>query len=260
MYGSNLVLPRGGITTYQQAVDRFNSITPIRGRSTDTRPVAQRRNDNFTIRQLPKDGAIAIRLYHTDIIVYRPDGTIELEPYASRLTDDAVRHILRGAVTPSYTNPIGPVLWVAAEQKCYRIPDFAVLGPDLTLVAGSKPFTQYSLDKRNGAAALRQSGYKTFALWLKTQLKLGVDPRQGGRWSSGGHYSGEFIRSLSDPTRYLDLAKDMSGYVHVNRQLASLRTAIHKYAGTVVETEVPYVTNWRELDRIRASQRTWAGY
>jgi hypothetical protein len=254
MFGSNLALPRGGILSYEQALQKFNSIDPIRGRNIDVRPVAQRRNDNFTIRLSPKDESVIIRLYHTDIITYHKDGTIELEPYASKLTDDAVRGVLRGVVTPMYTNPVGPVLYT--KGKYYRIPEFATLDKDFNLISGSKPFTHYQMDKAKGAAALKQSGYKQFALWLNTQLRLGIDPIEGSYWQSF-YPSTEVIRSLDQPDYYHDIARGM-GKSDVNTQLTTLRRAVHKYYDTVIETELPFVEDWRQLNSIRASQRQWS--
>lgn len=254
MFGSNLVMPRGTLRSYQDAVNKFNSITPIRGRRDDVRPVAQRRNDNFTIRRL-NDDSIAIRLYQTDIITYRPDGTIELEPYSSVLTNDAVQFILRGAVAPQYIHPSGPVLWV--NRKGYRIPDFAVLSPDLELIAGSAPFTKRSLDRIRGPKVLKTSGYKSFALWIKTQIRLGIDPRQNTDRYGSSHFSNLTIGALDNPDYYPDIARGMSAYCDLDDQLAALRIAVHKYHDTVVEEEVAYVNNWRELEAIRRSQLVW---
>lgn len=256
MYGStNTVLPRGGILSYQQAVQKHDSIVPIRGRGTDTRPVAQRRNDNFTIRRLD-DGSVVIRLYSTDIVVYRPDGTIELEPYSSKLTNEAVMHIFRGAVRPRYDSPAGPVLWV--KRKGYRIPSMAVLGPDLDLIAGSEPFTKFSVDRSKAKvkAALAASGYSQFALWLKTQLRLGIDPRQGDMWvSKYNHISTAAIRSLSQPELYGDIAHRMSRYADPDTQLGQMRLAVYKCQDCIVETKLPYVEDWRDLNAVTSSQR-----
>jgi hypothetical protein len=254
MFGSNLALPRGGILSYEQALAKYNSIDPIRGRNIDVRPVAQRRNDNFTIRLNQADESVIIRLYQTDIITYHKDGTIELEPYGSKLTDDAVRGVLRGVVTPMYTNPVGPVLYT--RGKYYRIPRVATLDKDFNLVSGSAPFTHYQVDKAKGAAALKQSGYKQFAMWLNTQLRLGIDPREGSYW--GNFYpSTEVIRTLDQPEYYHDIARGMPR-TNVDDLLTNLRRAVHKYYDTIIETELPFVENWRHLNSIRASQRQWA--
>jgi hypothetical protein len=251
MYGSNLALPRGGILSYEQALAKYNSIVPIRGRNVDTRPVAQRRNDNFTIRMDHKD-RVLIRLYATDIVTYNPDGTIELEPYASKLTDDAVRGIFRGAVRPSYACPAGPVLWTGG--KYYHTPDFAALDKDLNLIAGSQPFTKYKIDRKASADACRTSGFDQFALWLRTQVRIGADPRQGGRWAD--QYIGMGVTScLDEVDRYQDIVRDWSAYADVEAQLAALRLKVQKNYGAVTETELPFVEGWKELASVVASKR-----
>lgn len=254
MYGAtNTVLPRGGILSYEQAVQKHDSIAPIRGRSTDVRPVAQRRNDNFTIRRLD-DGSIVIRLYSTDIVVYRPDGTIELEPYSSKLTNEAVTHIFRGAIRPQYDNAAGPVLWV--KSKGYRIPSMAVLDKDLNLIAGSEPFIKFSVDRSKAKAAITASGLNQFALWLKTQLRLGIDPRQGDMWMSQyTHVSTAAIRSLDQPELYGDIAHRMSRYADPDTQLGQMRLAVYKCQDCIVETKLPYVEDWRDLNAVVSSQR-----
>lgn len=253
MYGSYVVLPRGSILSYEQAVARHDSIKPIRGRSVDTRPLGRRSNDNLTIRRL-HDDSIAVRLYSTDIITYRPDGTIELEPYSSKLTDDAVRHILRGGVSAQYTSPVGPVLWV--KHKGYRIPDFAVLDRDLNLIAGSKPFTKYSVDRKLSNKAMQESGFNQFRLWLLTQLRLGIDPRQGDRWS-GQYISDNVVRCLDQPSCYTDIVREWSAHRNVSDQLRSLRLAVQKYYGCVTEVELAYVNDWKELASVQSSHRKY---
>ena len=250
MYRSNLILPRCGILSYEDAVQKHDSIAPIRGRSTDVRPLAKRRNDNLTIRRL-HDSSIAVRLYHTDIVVYRPDGTIELEPYGSMLTNDAVRTILGRAVTPQYTHPAGPVLWV--KSKGYRIPDHAVLDKDLNLISGSAPFTLYRVDKTKARQAAQTSGFNQFSLWLKTQLRIGIDPRQGARWG-GLDITTSMVRSLDEPDRYGDIVRDWPAYQHINDQLLRLRREVYRYYDCITEAELPFVEDWRELQSVRSSQ------
>ena len=50
------------IYSYEQAHDKWASITPIRGRSTDVRPLFRRSNDNAIVHKT-RDGGIAFRLY-----------------------------------------------------------------------------------------------------------------------------------------------------------------------------------------------------
>lgn len=252
MFGSNIVLPRGGITSYEQALAKYDSIAPIRGRSTDMRPLGQRRNDNLTIRKLD-NGSVAIRLYHTDIITYHDDGTIDLEPYASRLTDDIVRSVLRGAVTPQYTHYAGPVLWV--KNKGYRIPDFATLDKDLKIIAGTKPFTRYNVNRKKANAACAK-GFDQFKLWVQTQVRLGIDPRQGERWGTVS-LSNMALACLDEPDRYADIARGMSTYVTVDSHLDAIRRQVLTYHDCIEETEVAYVTAYKQLTAIQSSKKRW---
>lgn len=255
MFGTNTVLPRGGILSYEQAVAKHDSIKPIRGRSTDTRPLGRRSNDNLTIRRLD-DNSIAVRLYSTDIITYRPDGTIELEPYDSRLTDDVVRQVLRGGVSTQYTSAAGPVLWVG--HKGYRIPSCAVLDKDLNLISGSEPFTKYSIDRKAANEACRKSGFNQFALWLRAQVRLGIEPRQGRSFvnSLWGVDAG-VIRSLDIPSYYSDIVRGWSPYRPVEDQLQTLRFAVLRYYDCIRITELAYVNDWRDLNSVVASQRKY---
>ena len=256
MFGSNIVLPRGGILSYEQAVSKHDSIAPIRGRSTDTRPLGQRRNDNLTIRKLD-NGSVAIRLYHTDIITYHDDGTIDLEVYSSRLTDETVGAIFRGAVWASYTNPVGPVLWTRNNgiSKGYLVDGCASLDKDLNVIAGTKPFTRYSVNRKKANAACAK-GFDQFKLWVQTQVRLGIDPRQGERWGTV-HLSNMALACLDEPDRYADIARGMSTYVTVDAHLDAIRHQVLQYHDCIEETEVAHVTDYKQLTAIQSSKKRW---
>ena len=259
MFGSNIVLPRGGITSYEQALAKYDSIVPIRGRSTDTRPLGQRRNDNLTIRKLD-NGSVAIRLYQTDIITYHDDGTIDLEPYASKLTDEAVNQVLRGAVWASYTNPVGPVLWIRNSainntSMGYLVDGCATLDKNLNIIAGTKPFTRYSVNRKKANAACAK-GFDQFKLWVQTQVRLGIDPRQGERWGTVS-LSNIALACLDEPDRYADIARGMSTYVTVDSRLDAIRRQVLTYHDCIEETEVAYVTAYKQLTAIQSSKKRW---
>jgi hypothetical protein len=253
MYGSNAIMPRGRILSYEDAVERYDGTKPIRGRSTDIRPLGRRSNDQFTINR-HNDDSIAVRLYHTDIIIYRPDGTIELEPYSSRLTNDYVRHILSGGVTPNYNSQAGRVLWV--KHKGYLIPRCAVLSPDFDLISGSEPFIKYSLNRKRSNKALHDSGFNQFSLWLRTQIRLGLDPRQGHRWVTDT-LTDSSVRCLDMPEYYSLIVRDLNAFRNVDDQLKDLRFAVLKYYDCIDATEMPFVNDWKELASVVSSKRRY---
>lgn len=259
MFGSNIVLPRGGITSYEQALAKYDSIAPIRGRSADIRPLGQRRNDNLTIRVLPNTNSVAIRLYHTDIITYHTDGTIDLEVYSSKLTDETVGAIFRNAVWASYTNPVGPVLWIRnnGDSKGYLIDGArgATLDKDLNVIGGTKPFTRYSVNRKKANAACAK-GFDQFKLWVQTQVRLGIDPRQGERWGAAS-LSNIALACLDEPDRYADIARGMSTYVTVDSHLDAIRHQVLQYHDCIEETEVPHITDYKQLAAIQSSKKRW---
>lgn len=259
MFGSNIVLPRGGITSYEQALAKYNSIAPIRGRSADIRPLGQRRNDNLTIRVLPNTNSVAIRLYHTDIITYHTDGTIDLEVYSSKLTDETVGAIFRNAVWASYTNPVGPVLWTRnnGDSKGYLIDGArgATLDKNLNVIGGTKPFTRYNVNRKKANAACAK-GFDQFKLWVQTQVRLGVDPRQGERWAPVS-LSNMALACLDEPDRYADIARGMSTYVTVDAHLDAIRHQVLQYHDCIEETEVAHVTDYKQLTAIQSSKKRW---
>lgn len=259
MFGSNIVLPRGGITSYEQALAKYDSIAPIRGRSADIRPLGQRRNDNLTIRVLPNTNSVAIRLYHTDIVTYHTDGTIDLEVYSSKLTDETVGAIFRNAVWASYTNPVGPVLWTRnnGDSKGYLIDGArgATLDKDLNVIGGTKPFTRYSVNRKKANAACAK-GFDQFKLWVQTQVRLGIDPRQGERWGAAS-LSNIALACLDEPDRYADIARGMSTYVTVDSHLDAIRRQVLVYHDCVEETEVPHITDYKQLAAIQSSKKRW---
>lgn len=259
MFGSNIVLPRGGILSYEQALAKHDSIAPIRGRATDTRPLGQRRNDNLTIRVLPNTNSVAIRLYHTDIITYHTDGTIDLEVYSSKLTDETVSTIFRNAVWTSYTNPVGPVLWTRnnGDSKGYLIDGArgATLDKDLNVIGGTKPFTHYSVNRKKANAACAK-GFNQFKLWVQTQVRLGIDPRQGERWGNVS-LSNIALACLDEPDRYADIARGMSTYVTVDSHLDAIRRQVLTYHDCIEETEVAYVTSYKQQAAIQSSKKRW---
>lgn len=257
-----------GLTTHASALSTWQSITPVRGRRDDNeRPLYRRSDQTKTIRQLP-NGSIALRYHSTDVLVFNTDDTVDLQPYASRSTCAFVWAALGGQ------GDHVQAMWQDRDYRCpdhitrvgdkyYHTPDFVTVryAPSeggWTLVAGNRPIDVPTLDRSKTRAVLRDSGFKTFELWLKTQLKLGVDPRQGGRWLAGGnHTSNDVLRCLDEPDRYGDIARGMSAYRHVNDQLAEMRLALYKFHGLTDTIEVPYFNNWGEMNAAFARMRKY---
>lgn len=80
------------IQRYENMKSKYNSITPIRGRAGDIRPIDKRRRDWETLhRKFDSDGteSYACRLHNTDCVEYFPNGDIVLRTQGHTTTSTA---------------------------------------------------------------------------------------------------------------------------------------------------------------------------
>lgn len=98
------------ITTYEQALRRYNATKPWRGRpDQNTRPLGQRAQGNLTLRRLPDD-SIAFTLYRTDCVVYHPDGSITLEGTDHLMTRQFISVLTPEGLRPCGSTTLGPLV------------------------------------------------------------------------------------------------------------------------------------------------------
>lgn len=256
------------ITDYTKALSKWEGIKPIRGRrDQNTRPLYRRGDDTKTIRQLP-NGGIAFRLWSTDVLSFNTDGTLDLEPYPSVSTCAFVKAVLgwgsgvhacwsaRATPLPNNVTQVG--------GHYYHTPSFATLGKvdnKWSLLAGSEPFEVTTLDKKLTKAALEETGYNQFKVWLTTQIRIGLDPRKGDSWRKG-----PYDRSYREVSQYLtsgpegwgELVRRMSKRCEVDRELEVLRRAVYKYAGATTETAVPYFEDYKAMTNAFAAMRKYS--
>lgn len=261
MFGANIELPNR-ILSYNSALKKFNSIKPIRGRSTDTRPLARRSNDNLTIRQDPTTGDIAVRLYATDIITYKnePDTDpdlrpIELDPYPSVLTNRVMWSILGPHVTTYWSDRhhSAPNCITEVGGRYYNTPSYALIQPQetgWTLIGGEKPFEVPRINRKEAKQALRDANFYTFQTWIETLIRLNNDPRPADGWRSR-----PYDWSPSEAYQYLtaggagwrEIAGRMSHRVALDREMTSLRQAVYKYFQCYDTESILYFTSYREM-------------
>lgn len=246
------------IGSYEQAHDKWASITPIRGRSTDVRPLFRRRNDNAVVYKDDRTQSIRFRLYQTDVVTFNTDGTVDLEPYPSRSTNSFAWSVLRGStVRPLWSDRRHPLTDLVTEVagRLYHTPDYVTVQWDndtagWSYVAGAVPFDVPTLDKTLTKQARVDSRYNDFALWLNTQIRLGLDPRKGDTWRTSPYdwSTREVSQFLSvGPYGWAEMTRRMSRWTTVDSELASLRLAVYKWAGCVDTIEVPHFNSYSEL-------------
>ena len=259
MFGTNTILPHR-MLSYTSALNKYNSIKPIRRRADqNTRPLADRKNDNLTIRLEETNHDIVVRLYSTDIIRYSADGDgytndIMLDPYTSSLANRIVTSILGPHVFTHWSDRCHPAPSLITEVggRYYHTPEYALVRPHQTgwaLVAGAEPIRVPKLDRKVAKQALRDSNYYTFKLWLETRIRLGV-AEFGHRWGTR-----PFDWTPSTAMGYLrqgeagwaEISARMGNGIPLERELESLRRAVYKYEMCHDEVEVPYFESYREL-------------
>lgn len=257
---------KGRIDNYKDAEKTYNSIKPIRGRSTDVRPLARRGNDKLTIR---KDGDdYIVKMYNTDIVTYHPNGDVSFVPYASVTTGSAVSFYSPEYVSAYYTSKAGMILRVRhpsyEDTRFYDIGNGATLHPDGSMT-GTKPMRLLSAaPKAERDRVLQETGFDRFQLWLRTVHRLGSMPSISVGWSQW--------RDTISATRLIELIKDgtIEGYkqalvdfavmddlTNPTNLLAKMRTQIYQHTNCITERIVPYVEGWPQLRAVEQGLRRY---
>lgn len=98
MYGKYARSGIACIENHAEALRRWESIKPIRGRVTDDRPIGMRRKTNMLIRK-NDDGSVACVLYKTDVVTFFPDNKVRVsvpEVWRSGTTAQFIVDVLGG--------------------------------------------------------------------------------------------------------------------------------------------------------------------
>lgn len=245
MFGNNVKTPKK-LLSYADALARYESIKPIRGRSDqNTRPLARRTNDNLTIR-MGADDELIVQLYYTDIVTYDTGGTITIKPYPSVVTNRVMDSLLYPCIRTCWSRreyPL-PENITQVAGRWYHTPWVFTVSKDFQLQTGSVPFEVPLLDRRKTTAALKECRYYDFALWLKTQDRLGLEPLKGDTWrrSPADHDASTVGRLLRYPTTegWAELARRMSPTAGLEAELGAVRKAVYRYADCYEVESVPY--------------------
>src|SRR5258707_5287929 len=117
----------------------------------------------MTVRNI--GGSVIFRLYHTDVITYHEDRTIDVIPYASQTTHNFAHHLLPSGIIPIFTKSCGPILafgdWEHWKQnKCYLISirtTLALKDIQWCITSDTEKFTRTLLDKKKARKALAKT-------------------------------------------------------------------------------------------------------
>lgn len=163
---------------YEYFKEKYESIKPIRGRSVDTRPIDRRTRDwELIIKTEMPDGTVAYgaQLYHTEVVRYLADGTIQMriDTWATPITADFMQRWSPFGVRKAQKN-----IWVRVPKtgKEYPVPvnsvlEFKMRDGVYELVTGLPETLKQKVVDRTLSKQMRQA-YKPFVDYATTFLKL----------------------------------------------------------------------------------------
>ena len=158
--------------SYNHYKSLYESVKPIRGRSTEVRPIGKRRRDWETIRMA--GDVVECVLYQTPVVRYFPDGSIGLQcgGWATPSTAEFMHEH-----SPFYSRKKSNRIWVShsRESTAYPLPSCGEVKFILTADNKWAPHEPISITKkvidRNKAKEAR-APYKPFLNFVETFLKV----------------------------------------------------------------------------------------
>ena len=158
------------IRSYEEARRFFDSVEPFK--DSNERPLCGRRMPHKAICERPL-GALAFKLYRTDMITYYPDGDIAVNCYSSNSSHDFIWHFLpQGMGTASGRNR----MFYTTGGKNYTSSRTLNFSPkatntwELANPEDAKTFTKDVLDRKKAYAA--RKFVKPFQDWAAMFLRL----------------------------------------------------------------------------------------
>jgi len=175
-YQTVMNVPR--VTTYSEAKNLHDSVTPIRGRDPEIRPLGNRRDaDSYWVKMEGED--VVFMLYKSAVITYKPDGSVVLTPdtYSTVSTHQFWDRVLGVDARASRQVSVVGLL----NKKGEVVNRYTIRGKDkLTLrldksgnwqcIEGAKAQFSWHLDRRQATNV--RNRYKEFRTYFKGVVNL----------------------------------------------------------------------------------------
>lgn len=167
---------------------------------------------HLTVRKLT-NGSIAFKYYRTDVVTYHLNGSVALEPYASRSTERLVGDLTPRGIDPVYNIRGGKCVLVCedGEGRYYRVKgssiDIRPANPWLVNRDQTKPFGLMRVDRKKAKEAFKAYGYYLFAEWAAAALAMGFKPKKQEQRSGqiGAEYLKEVLPNMKHWPEFLSL-------------------------------------------------------
>lgn len=258
MFGRRTLAYPPSMTSYEAAMEVYDSIKPVRGREPNERPLADRRDWSLTIRR-GLDGSVRVRHHRTYIVTYRPDGYIDVVPYPSKTTQGIVAELIRSlGLRPAWSSLI-PV--TKLNGVYYHTPDEFTITPDGRL-EGAVPVDIRSVDRKAANAIYREHRLNEFALWIRSIYRMRLADTvvytgygRSSRWALGNHEAVDYLTRGEDGWRELVSNYGAGGpeeYIDVCR--AALIRVYEPFAVTTTDRFQSY-KEWQAA--VRAKGKWW---
>lgn len=248
--------------SYGQAKNYWEKTKPWRGRADqNSRPVGTRRQVDTTIRQDGED--YVVRYHQTDIVRFRPNGSLTFQAYPSLSTNALARRFTPSGVTVDYRSDgyfVGLIVndkWTM--HKVEKVFTLHRQADGSWMIEGTLPLIRTSVDRTAANAVYKEAGYRDFAAFMRAAEKL--DPpenlpdwqRYRQRWSRfvQQHQIIEYFEQGLDGWHALaeKLPRPTQALEIVREHLVKKHRCIEQ-----VEVEC---TSWGNLRSIAASSNKW---
>lgn len=228
--------------SYKEASDWEAAVKPVRGDANNTKPLGPRNKKHINIRKENDD--IVIRLYHTDVITYHPNGTITLDHggYNTLSTVSLMQAVLPWGIYPHLYHG---AMWMRGEYKDengelhtghFRLPRKAVIEFNPVTrnyrIHNPVPVYVHHIDRKNKKLVTKE--YAAFLAYFKAMTALRAED---GEIVLGDGERAPYLRphDLDDRMRSDDPADHYDAFLSVAswRRYYSWRTGTSRTACSV---------------------------
>lgn len=241
---------------YNDALSYWERIKPWRGDSdTNTRPIAGRNKRGQTIRKL-NDGAIAMRLYHTDVVVYHPDGSITLTGHPSVSTDAFARALTPYHVSTIFNSGAGLVVYLHGRAYLMSEGTLRIARNEKDEwrpvdMNETKPFRKYVVNTKRKNAEAKYYNVSDFKSWLKARKVMG-EQYAGYYWGYNADHA-QLRERLRSTENWEGIYKEFGESTE-----AAVNDAILSIDGCIEVVKLTYVNSYNEINAVIASHRKYA--
>jgi len=216
----------------------------------DGRPLAGRNRKNKVIRKL-NDGAIALRLHNTDVVIYRPDERITINAYPSISTDLFANRLLPNGVIVSLNQAGGYYVrdGVLSNWQRFRSNTITLTKHNDYYAAPRdqlQPLVQFRINRRKADLVAKVSGLKDFSIWYKAYVGM----RPQGSWHQVEHIVAaveipDLLKQGSEG--WMKLAKSQYAYATAPQFLNFLKKQVYSRNHQIFNATSYNSFTWRTL-------------